>query len=179
METDRPADRNEAQAPDLIAELQAVRDAVEELYILLDHIWRNREELRDILADLIESGRVQAPGAFPLEDALDMGLTAEQIRAALDAGVTTTLGLRQIEKNTRAGALPETIACAHCDADSPASLAAAIQEGWTRLQRDDGAGWNYLGVCPECRAEEQPLPGHEHPATNERPLADEQGRLFG
>ncbi len=178
MEADRPTNRNEAQAPDLIAELQAVRDAVEELYILLDHIWRNREELREILADLIESGRVQAPGAFPLEDALDMGLTAEQIRAALEAGVTTPMGLRQIEKNTRAEVLPETIACAHCDADSPASLAAAIQEGWIRLQRDDGAGWNYLGVCPECQAEDEPFPSHKGSATSEQSPIHEQGQLF-
>ena len=65
----RLADSIEHSASDLIAELQAVRDGVEELHILLDHIWRNRNELRDILADLVESGRVQAPDAFPLEDA--------------------------------------------------------------------------------------------------------------
>lgn len=151
---DHQANPPQTPATNLIAELGSVRDAAEELYILLDHIWRNREELRDMLANLVESGRVQAPGAFPLEDALDMGLTAEEIRAALDASLTTAVGLRQIEKNARRDALPETIACAHCDADSPSSLAAALQEGWTRLQRDDGPGWNYLGVCPECNSKE-------------------------
>ena len=40
MEADRLADSIEHSASDLIAELQAVRDGVEELYILLDHIWR-------------------------------------------------------------------------------------------------------------------------------------------
>ena len=50
--------------------------------------------------------------------------------------------------------IPESIACVHCDVDSPPSLAAAVEEGWSRLERDDGSGWNYLGICPECQAEE-------------------------
>ena len=152
--SDPLADSIEHSASDLIAELQTVRDGVEELFILLDHIWRNRDELRDILAELVESGRVRAPDTFPLEDALEMGLTAEQIREAFDAGVTTPVGLRRIEKNSRGDGIPKTIACAHCDVDSPASLAVALQQGWTRLQRDDGQGWNYLGVCPQCQAQE-------------------------
>jgi len=52
--SDRLAQSSDTTASDLIAELQAVRDSVEELYLLLDHIWRNREELRDILAGLAE-----------------------------------------------------------------------------------------------------------------------------
>ena len=64
--SDRLADSIEHSAIDLVAELQAVRDGVEELYILLDHIWRNRDELRDILAELVESGSVQAPTRFRL-----------------------------------------------------------------------------------------------------------------
>ena len=49
---------------------------------------------------------------------------------------------------------PETIACARCDVDSPASLAAALQEGWIDLCRDNGTGWNYLGICPCCKQAE-------------------------
>src|SRR4051794_18475902 len=44
----------------------------------------------------------------------------------------------------------ESIACSGCDCDSPDSLAAALQEGWTELSRDDGYGWNYIGLCPRC-----------------------------
>jgi hypothetical protein len=54
MEADDLADTIETSAGGLIAELGAVRDSVEELYILLDHIWRNRDELRDIIAKLLE-----------------------------------------------------------------------------------------------------------------------------
>ena len=84
----------------------------------------------------------------------EMGLTPEQIQQANAEGVTTALGLRRIEANSRSATVPETLACARCDADSPPSLAAALQEGWTNLCRDDGRGWNYLGVCPQCQAEE-------------------------
>jgi hypothetical protein len=104
--------------------------------------------------------------------AREMALTQGQIEQANAEGVTSELGLRRIEKNTRSDAIPETIACAHCDADSPESLAAALQEGWTDLCRDDGPGWNYLGVCPECRAQEQ--------AEDEKlTKVEQQGRLFG
>ena len=68
--------------------------------------------------------------------------------------------------------VPETIACMYCDVDSPASLAAAQQEGWTDLDRDDGAGWNYLGLCPECREREQ------QSAEPETQKLDQQKRLF-
>jgi hypothetical protein len=45
---------------------------------------------------------------------------------------------------------PETIACSDCDVPSPASLAAALQEGWTELAPHQGESWNYIGLCPDC-----------------------------
>ena len=222
MEADHIANRIETSAADLVAELQAVRDSTEELYILLDHIWRNREELHDILAGLREESaerdeetiaccqcdaateslamavhegwkdlqfddeqdwnylglcpacvRKRTEDERRLESlGRDMGLTPKQIDQAKTEGVTTELGLRRIEKNARSDEIPESIACARCDADSPASLAAALQEGWTDLCRDDGPGWNYLGICPACQAEER--------AEDEKlKKADTQGRLFG
>lgn len=161
-----------SEAPDLVDELRAVRDAVEELYVLLDHIWRNRDELRDVIESLVETSKIKGPAEFPLEEALEMGLTLKQIREAVAEGITTAAGLRVLEKNARADALPETIACAHCDVDSPESLAAALQEGWTDLCRDDGPGWNYLGVCPECREQEDSVPQPEAAEVQE------QKRLF-
>jgi hypothetical protein len=83
-----------------------------------------------------------------------MELTPEQVRQAIVEGATTAMGPRPTEKHSRSDELPETIACIHCDADSPASLATALQEGWTELCCDDGPGWNYLGICPACQAEE-------------------------
>ena len=46
--------------------------------------------------------------------------------------------------------VPFTLACAQCDVDSPESLEEALQQGWTRIQPDDGEGWNYLGLYPVC-----------------------------
>ena len=45
---DHLADKIETSAEGLIEELHAVRDSVEELYILLDHLWRSRQELHEI-----------------------------------------------------------------------------------------------------------------------------------
>ncbi len=224
--SERLADSLETSANDLIAELQAVRDSVEELYILLDHIWRNREELRWILdgqaeeraekqgeavccvhCDASESSvaaavkkgwtRLQAddspgwdflgfcPDCRKEQDeeerrrqntagvAPEMGLTQEQTAQGAEEGVTTALGLRRVEKNTRADEIAETIACTHCDAVSPESLAAALQEGWTGLCRDDGPRWNYLGVCPECQGLEN------EPSEPDNSQAKQQKRLFG
>ena len=222
MEADRLTDTVEHSANDLICELQAVRDSVEELYILLDHIWRNRDELRDILAGLSETnvecdddtiacdhcdaGAASLAAAvregwkdLQYDDGPDqeylglcpdcvrkqveqerlaatgtqMRLTEGQIDQAKAEGVASELGLRRIEKNTRADEVPETIACARCDVDSPESLAAALQEGWTDLCRDDGPGWNYLGICPDCQAQENAAPAAE---AEEKPKP--QKRLF-
>lgn len=41
------------------------------------------------------------PPAFPLDDAIAMGLTLEEIQHAIADRVTTALGLRRIEKNSR------------------------------------------------------------------------------
>lgn len=67
----------------------------------------------------------------------------------------------------------ESSACARCDVDSPESLAAALQQGWTDLCRDDGPGWNDLGICPECQAQERQMPEPGDPE------AEQQKRLFG
>jgi len=202
--TDRPADSPEHSASDLIAELQAVRDSVEELYILLDHIWKNRGELHDILARLRDDASEHddeilvcircdaSPSSLATavkegwkdiqyddgpdwnyfgicpdcvnQDASDdcrlertgnaMGMTHEQIQQAREEKVTTELGLRRTEKNSRGDGPAEVVACARCHAASPGSLASAIQQGWTSLCRDDGQDWDYLGVCPKCQTQQ-------------------------
>jgi hypothetical protein len=221
-EETRLAESVETSAEALVGELGAVRDAVEELYILLDHIWRNRDELRDILSEVVENrsdhreqeeivaccqcnaSQVSLAEAVRAgwtsfqtsEDgdynylavcpdchkkqveqerqratlAAEVGLTADQVQQATAEGVATAPGVRPIGKNAHADEIPETIACARCDVNSPESLADALQEGWTNLCRDDGSGWNYLGICPECLAQ-------EIAENQEKP--DEQKRLFG
>jgi hypothetical protein len=149
-------------------EMKALRDAIDDLRTSYEYAVRNAE--CPYLAEATTVRKILP--SFPLDDALEMGLTPEQIRRAVAEGVTTAVGLRQIEKNGRSDEVPETIACARCDVDSPESLAAALQDGWIELSRDDGAGWNYLGICPQCQAEEFGTVGPE------APQADEQKRLF-
>jgi len=134
-------------------EMKALRDAIDDLRTEYVHAIRNAE--CPYLAEAKDVRRILP--SFPLDDALEMELTPEQIRQAIAEGVTTTVGLRRIEKNSRSDEVPETICCAHCDTDSPESLAAALQEGWTQLQRDDGRAWNYLGVCPNCQVQEDQM----------------------
>ncbi len=58
--------------------------------------------------------------------------------------------------------IPETFACVRCDADSPSSFEEAVRQGWTEIQADfQGASWNYLGVCPDCKAEAAKKGGEE------------------
>lgn len=49
---------SEVESSDLIGEIKALRDAVDELQILLQHIWQNREELHLVLKDVTESPRI-------------------------------------------------------------------------------------------------------------------------
>jgi hypothetical protein len=168
---DRLADSIEALASAVegnTQEMKALRDAIDDLRTEYVHAIRDSE--CPYLAEAKAVRRILP--SFPLDDALEMDLTPDQIRQAIAEGVTTAVGLRRIQKNTRSDELRETITCAHCDVDSPESLAAALQEGWTDLCRDDGQRWNYLGVCPECRAREN------EPVEREAEPGQDQKRLF-
>jgi hypothetical protein len=170
--TDRLADAIDTLAGAIegnTQEMKALRDAIDDLRTEYVHTLRNAE--CPYLAEANTVRRILP--SFPLDDALEMELKPEQIRQAIAEGVTTAVGLRRIEKNSRGDEVPEAIACARCDAESPESLAAALEEGWTDLCCDDGPGWSYLGVCPECLARENAVPEPEVAD------ADEQKRLFG
>ena len=125
-----------------------------------DQVEQERLAKQEPTEDLASTGR-------------EMGLTPQQIEQAKAEGVTTALGLRRIEVNSQPVKVPETIACARCDASSPQSLAAALQEGWTGLCRDDGPGWNYLEICRNCQAQED-----ESPAPEVEKKPEPQKRLF-
>ena len=150
-------------------EMKALRDAIDDLRISYEHAVRNSD--CPYLAEAQTVRRILP--SFPLDEALEMDLTPEQIRQAVAQGVTTSAGLRRVEKNTWDDEIAESIACAHCDVDSPTFLSAALEQGWTNLCRDDGAGWNYLGVCPQCLAKQNAVPIPETAQT------DKQPRLFG
>ena len=46
------------------------------------------------------------------------------------------------------------LACRRCECDPPASFEQALRDGWTELMEDKTERWNYLGLCPACRAKE-------------------------
>jgi hypothetical protein len=49
--------------------------------------------------------------------------------------------------------MAEAVACVSCDAHID-GIAEAQSEGWADITADpEGYSWNYLGVCPDCRAE--------------------------
>lgn len=69
MTTDRLAEAiDKLEGSKVLAELGAVREAVEELYLLLDHMWRNRAELSDILENFNVS---RAPSGRTTDKELD------------------------------------------------------------------------------------------------------------
>ena len=68
---------------------------------------------------------------------------------------------------------PESIACTDCDADSPDSLAVALHEGWTELTPDNGVGWNYLGLCPDCLKKDYERPSKS--AATQQPDDESEG----
>jgi hypothetical protein len=66
-------------------------------------------------------------------------------RAALDDVLTES------ELRLLAALHPFSLACTECDADSPATFDEAVQHGWTRICFEDGFGYYFLGLCPDCR----------------------------
>ena len=51
--------------------------------------------------------------------------------------------------------IPFSIECFSCDAGTEIDSAEqAIAKGWTNIQPDNGAAWNYLGDCPDCLKDE-------------------------
>ena len=87
-------------------EMKALRDAIDDLRTSYEHAVRNAE--CPYLAEAATVRRILP--SFPLDDALEMELSPDPIRQAIAEGVTTAVGLRRIEKNTRAEEIPETIA---------------------------------------------------------------------
>lgn len=46
------------------------------------------------------------------------------------------------------------VECFRCDAGAD-SVAEAVAAGWVGVEPDlEGMSWNYLGLCPECQADE-------------------------
>jgi hypothetical protein len=59
-----------------------------------------------------------------------------------------------------------SIACVGCDRDDiPTDAAEAYSLGWREIIYDDGAAWNWLGMCPDCiKLESEELNEHNKKA---------------
>lgn len=66
---------------------------------------------------------------------------------------------KEIDKNYRRTNpdLPFSLSCHACDAGTEImSFEQAVLEGWTGIEEEvDGLSYNHVGLCPECRAEEE------------------------
>ncbi len=63
--------------------------------------------------------------------------------------------MAEVARQEERGGLNCGICCVRVLRGGGPGLAAALDEGWTELDRDDGPSWNFLGVCPECQQEER------------------------
>ena len=128
--------------------MKALRDAIDDLRTEYVHAIRNAD--CPYLAEVKAVRRILP--SFPLDDALEMDLTPDQIRQAITENVTTAVGLRRIEKNSRADAVPETIACCPAMRAPRVARSERSKRAGPTSDVDEGPGWNYLGVCPDCQA---------------------------
>ena len=52
--------------------------------------------------------------------------------------------------------VPFSLSCTECDCDSPDTYEDAVRVGWTEITfYPEGSSENFLGLCPDCRREEQ------------------------
>ena len=52
--------------------------------------------------------------------------------------------------------VPFSLSCTECDCDSPDSYEEALSDGWTQIEYyPEGSSENFLGLCPDCRREEE------------------------
>ncbi|MBL9084996.1 MAG: hypothetical protein JNK76_24545 [Planctomycetales bacterium] len=83
----------------------------------------------------------------------------------------------RLNPERRSLAIEELLTCQSCDRECD-SLRAALEEGWENLVRHDGPSWNFLGMCPECLAEERAAYERLHPTENRAsPVDDSPGSV--
>jgi hypothetical protein len=83
------------------------------------------------------------------EELTDLPLFAEPVRA-LEARAALDGMLTDTELRALATVHEFSLVCTVCDADAPGTLDEALRLGWNDIVFDDGPGWNFLGLCPDC-----------------------------
>lgn len=147
-------------------EIQPLTDSVDSLYLLLQHVWQNRDELFDLLNGFSEHDTVRCercPSSPGLAAAITEGWKELRNEEGKFWGICPLC--HAAVENDREKLPEETVFCTCCDASSK-SLAKALRAGWQCIIDDEGnERGNYAGMCPACIQEEEDSNG---PATEER-----------
>lgn len=137
-------------------ELGPVTDSVDSLYLLLQHIWQNREELFELLNGFSERGTVRCErcsSSPALSDAVTAGWKDLKSEDGKFWGICPPC--HAAVENDREKLPAETVFCTCCDASSE-SLAKTLRAGWQCIIDDEGnERGNYAGMCPACIQEEE------------------------
>jgi|GEM_PF-2385114 len=163
-------------------EIRPLTDSVDSLYILLQHVWQNREEFLELLNGSTERATVRCercPSSPELGDALTDGWKNIRREDGKLWGVCPPCD--DAFERERELLPAEILFCTCCDAVSETSLAHSLRAGWQCIVDDEGKErGNYAGMCPSCIDEEEshgsPVEPSDHEAAAERPT--EQKRLF-
>jgi len=147
-------------------ELRPLTDSVDSLYLLLQHVWQNRDELFELLNGFSErtSVRCERCSSSPtLTEAVTDGWKELRNEEGKFWGICPPC--HEANECDREILPPETLFCTCCDATAT-SLAGALRAGWQCIVDDEGnERGNYAGMCPGCIQAEDDSNGH---ATHER-----------
>jgi len=157
--------RGEALASELrhiAKEIRPLSDAVDSLYLLLQHVWQNRDELFELLHGVAEEERdtircERCPQSTSLLEAVRDGW--KELRDE-DGTLWGRCELCHAAVPMELDKPPnETVSCKTCDARFPDSLAHAVRAGWTCIIDDEGnERGNFAGQCPKCSDDKHRLP---------------------
>jgi hypothetical protein len=137
-------------------EIRPLTDSVDSLYLLLQHVWQNRDELFELLNGFSERETVRCercPSSPGLAEAVTAGWKELRNESGKYWGICPPCH-EAVERDREV--LPaETLFCTCCDATTT-SLAGALRAGWQCIVDDEGnERGNYAGMCPACIEEEE------------------------
>lgn len=138
-------------------EIRPLTDSVDSLYLLLQHVWQNREELFELLNGFSERAAIhceRCPSSPSLAEAITDGWKYLRNDDGKFWGICPPCD--EAAEGERELLPAETLFCTCCDAVSFTSLAEALRAGWQCIVDDEGnERGNYAGMCPGCIAEEE------------------------
>lgn len=156
-ETRRKQDELASELRHIAEEIRPLTDSVDSLYILLQHVWQNRDALFELVNGFSERTPVRCErcsSSPTLTEAVTNGWKDLRNEEGMFWGLCPPC--HETIEDDRDMLPPETLFCTCCDATSATSLAEALRAGWQCIVDDEGnERGNYAGMCPGCIDEEQ------------------------